>query len=221
MGSGASAAISVWGVNDCRLLRRIENAHADSADTGRALNSVAVTPDGHWILSAGRVTAQQTRPGPLVLARTITSTEIRLWDLETGAQIKDLHGREDFGLGYAALSRDGRRIAVGDFGMLRILDGATGRPERAISLPGFQGSRPVFSPDGMLVALAIDNTVGIFEVETGRRLHHEERAPGATSGLQHGRRPEIRSSRATVTARFASGMPRRENSSGTSCLYLP
>ena len=91
-------------------------------------------------------------------------TEIRLWDLETGERIKDLQGEEDHGRGYAALSRDGRHVAVGDFGVLRILDATTGRPERTISLPGRWGDRPAFSPDGTLVAMAIYNTVGLFEV---------------------------------------------------------
>jgi WD40 repeat protein len=68
-------------------------------------------------------------------------------------------------------------VAVGDYGALRILDVATGQPERIISLPGCFGDRPAFSPDGTLVAMAIQNTVGIFDVRTGRRLHHDERTP--------------------------------------------
>ena len=73
--------------------------------------------------------------------------------------------------------RDGRRVAVGDFSRLRILDAATGRAERTIELPGSWGRRPAFSPDGTLVAMPIDNTIGLFEVSTGRRLHHDESTP--------------------------------------------
>ena len=95
-------------------------------------------------------------------------SEIRLWDLETGERVKDLQGEEVHGRGYAALSRDGRHVAVGDFSVLRILDATTGQPEQTIALPGCWGDLPAFSPDGALVAMAIVNAVGIFDVGTGR-----------------------------------------------------
>jgi WD40 repeat protein len=109
-------------------------------------------------------------------------TELRLWDLETGERVKDVLGREEFGRGPAALSRDGRRMAFGDFGVLRILDVRAGRLERTITLPGCRVDQPAFSPDGTLVAMAIDNAIGIFEVSTGRRLHHDERTTAGYLG---------------------------------------
>jgi WD40 repeat protein len=141
------------------------------------LSTVAVTPDGRRILSGGQSTVPigqtKLKYGPSY----VTLTEIRLWDPETGERVKDLQGEKDHGLGYAALSRDGRHVAVGDSGVLRILDATTGTMERTISLPGCGGHQPTFSPDGTLVAMAIHNTIGLFEVATGRRLHHDERTP--------------------------------------------
>jgi WD40 repeat protein/beta-lactamase regulating signal transducer with metallopeptidase domain len=177
VGSGSSATISIWRIKDGQLVRRIEHAHGNSRGTSSSLSSVAVTPDGRRILSAGESTVPITQTKLKYGARNVTLTEIRFWDLETGERVKDLQGEEDIGRGYAALSRDGRHVAVGDFGLLRILDATTGRPERTISLPGCWGDRPAFSPDGTLVAMAIYNTIGIFEVGTGRRLHHDERTP--------------------------------------------
>ena len=107
-----------------------------------------MTPDGRRILSAGQSTVPITQTKLKYGPRNVTLTEIRLWDLETGERIKDLQGREDYGRGYAALSRDGRRVAVGDFGMLRILDAATGRPERTISLPVAGAIGPRSLPTG-------------------------------------------------------------------------
>ena len=104
-------------------------------------------------------------------------SEVRFWDIATGERIADYHGDEDYGFGYGALSRDGRRVAVADFSRLRILDAATGRTERTIELPGSWGRRPAFSPDGTLVAMPIANAIGLFEVSTGRRLHHDESTP--------------------------------------------
>ncbi len=85
--------------------------------------------------------------------------------------------RQEPGFGYADLSRDGRRIAVSDSNELRILDAPTGRLERTIDRAGSWGHPPVFSPDGTLVAMPDCNAVAIFEVATGRRLHHDPSTP--------------------------------------------
>jgi WD40 repeat protein len=68
-------------------------------------------------------------------------------------------------------------LAVADFSRLGILDAATGRPERTIDLPGAWGNQPAFSPDGTLVAEPIGNAIALFEVATGRRLHHDASTP--------------------------------------------
>ena len=109
--------------------------------------------------------------------KSVTMSEVRFWDIATGERVADYHGDEDYGFGYGALSGDGRRVAVGDFSLLRILDAATGLAERTIELPGSWCRRPAFSPDGTLVAMPIDNAIGLFEVSTGRRLHHDESTP--------------------------------------------
>ena len=110
-------------------------------------------------------------------ARNVTMSEVRLWDIDTGKRVAELARGEDEGLGQAALSPDGSRVALADCGMLRILDARTGKLERAIGVPGFLSGRVRFSPDGSLVALPVNNSVGLFDVKTGRRLHHEPQAP--------------------------------------------
>lgn len=177
VGSGSSATISVWRVKDGQQDRRIEAAFADPRAGSASLSVVAAMPDGRRVLAAGECTVPigQTKfkYGP----KNVSLTRIGLWDLATGERIRDLSGEETEGRGYAALSRDGRHVAVGDSDVLRILDAGTGRPERSISLPGRWGDRPAFSPDGTLVAMANYNTIALFEVATGRRLHHDAAAP--------------------------------------------
>ena len=136
-----------------------------------------MTPDGRLILSAGQSTVPITQTKLKFGPKNVTLTEVRLWDLETGKRVKDLQRADNPGRGYAALSRDGRLVAVGDFGLLRIIDATTGKTERTISLPGSWGHQPAFSPDGTVVAMAIQNGLGIFDVKTGLRLHHDERTP--------------------------------------------
>ncbi len=177
VGSSSSATISVWRIKDGSLERRIENAHGNSQAVNPSLASIAVTPDGRLILSAGQSTVPIAQTKLKFGPRNVTLTEVRLWDLETGKRVKVLQGEDNPGRGYAALSRDGRLVAVGDFGLLRILDTATARVEQTIELPGSWGHRPAFSPDGSIVAMPIQNGLGIFDVKTGRRLHHDERTP--------------------------------------------
>ncbi len=128
-------------------------------------------------MSIGQATkprAQATLPPGSINAMM---SEVRFWDIATGQKVADYHSDLDDGFGYGALSPDGRLVAVSDCTRLRIVDAATGRTERAIDLPGSPGDRPVFSPDGTLAALPMDNTIALFEVSTGRRLRHDASTP--------------------------------------------
>jgi WD40 repeat protein len=178
-GTSADAVIFVWRVRDGLLLSRIPGAHSEPLTESRnpRLNCVAVTPDGRRIMSVGQTTKLRQQTKLKFGATNVTMSEVRFWDIDTGERVADYHGDEDYGFGYGALSRDGRRIALGDFSRLRILDAATGAAERTIEVPGSRGSRPEFSPDGTLVAMPIDNAIGLFDVSTGRRLLHDPSTP--------------------------------------------
>ena len=141
------------------------------------MNFVAVTPDGRRIMSIGQTTKLLEETKLKYGSKNVTMSEVRFWDIETGERVADYRGDDDYGFGYGALSHDGRRAAVADFSRLRILDAATGHATQTIELPGSWGQRPAFSPDGTLVAMAIENAIGLFEVSTGRRLLHDESTP--------------------------------------------
>jgi WD40 repeat protein len=178
VGFARVAEISIWQVRDGQLLRRLKQTPGDTAEFANStLRSVSVTPDCRHIIAGGQhyvpIAQTKIRYG----ARNVEISEIRVWDLQSGTWVKDLNGEEDHGFGQVALSPDGKRIAVGDFSLLRILNAETGVEENKISLPGSWGSRPEFSPDNKLVAMSIGNTIGLFEVATGRRLHHSELTP--------------------------------------------
>ncbi len=178
VGSAASAEISIWRIQDGKQLRRITNAHGNpQGSMNPNLRSVAVTPDGRRVISSGQHTVPITETKLKYGPKNVTMTEIRAWDLESGERVKELNGDQDHGFGYASLSPDGRHIAVGDFSQLRIIDSETGRAEQTIPLPGRWGRRPVFSPDGDLVAMPIDNSIVIFEAGTGRQLHQSDEMP--------------------------------------------
>ncbi|MFI5456684.1 MAG: WD40 repeat domain-containing protein [Isosphaerales bacterium] len=178
-GSSYDATVFIWQIQDGRLLRTIPSAHGNpvTMHMNPSLNCAAVTPDGRRIMSVGQTTKPIEQTKLQYGSKNVTMSEVRFWDIATGQRVADYHGDEDFGFGFGALSRDGRRVAMADFSRLRILDAATGRAEQTIALPGSWGRRPAFSPDGTLVAMPIDNTIGLFEVSTGRRLHHDESTP--------------------------------------------
>ena len=178
---GSATTISVWRIEDGQLLRRIERAHGDRPGVRSArIDSLRVTPDGGFILSAGQCTLPPGNTGLTGLPKNVagvTLAEARLWDLESGRLVKDLSGTDHQGSGRADLSRDGRRIAVCDRDSVQILDAATGRVERRIPLPGPGGARPAFSPDGSRIAQVVDRAISLFDVTTGRLLNKDERMP--------------------------------------------
>jgi len=166
-GTSKDAVIFIWRTGDGELLRQIPGAHGKSA-SGRSMNPklscVAVTPDGRRIMSVGQTTKLLEETKLKYGSKNVTMSEIRFWDIETGERVADYHGEEDYGFGYAALSSDGRHVAMADFSQLSVLDASTGRSERTIALPGSWGQRPAFSPDGTLVAMPVNNAIALFIV---------------------------------------------------------
>lgn len=173
----AKGDVSVWNTRDASLVKRISQVQ-NARDGGRnpALNVVAVTPDGRRIMTAGQHTLPREQTKVPYGPKFVTISDVWLWDIETGRQLGRPGGNDGYGFGYASLSPDGKRIAIADFGLLRIVDADSGKSVRSISLPGAWGNPPQFSPDGALVALPIGTRVALFEVETGRRLLHDDEA---------------------------------------------
>jgi WD40 repeat protein len=170
-GTWSTAMISVWRLSDGELLRQIGPV------TASGLNAVSVSRDGRCVLSGGSRDVLSAETTIRTQAESVALTEIRLWDVETGERIRDFKEAEGPGFGDARLSPDGRTIAVAGFNELRLLDAATGRLERTIELPGSWGDPPAFSGNGALLAMPDENAVALFEVPTGRRLHHDPGRP--------------------------------------------
>jgi WD40 repeat protein len=160
-GGMSSTMISVWRVSD-----------------GRLLNEIGPTAGGYRTVPIG--VAEDPDPARAGIAPRPDSrrrTEIRLWDIETGERLRDLSDPEEIGFGDVALSPDGRRMAIVNFSGIRLVEIATLKPQWTIDLPGWWGRPVAFSSDGRLVALPEQNAVAIFEVATGRRLHHDDSTP--------------------------------------------
>ena len=154
------------------------------------LKSMAVTSDSRRIphgrvhkVPAGETNVQTDSPTVERNPRSGSGTS------RPASAFKTSTGLDEFGYGFGdvALSPDGQKMAVVNFAGLPCSTSGTGKPQWTTSLPGWWGRPIKFSSDGRLLALADQNAVAIFDVSTGRRLHHDGARPLARSAPRHGR----------------------------------
>jgi WD40 repeat protein len=133
-------------------LWRLCHANQRTLHHGGQVRSVAVSPDGTRLASAG-------------------FQAVVLWDLSTRRRLHTLPGHLPDAV---AFSPDGGRVAASTFnGTLTIWDARSGKVVSTLSKQAFSLSDETvaFSPDGRLLALAgTDHAVKVWEVATGRRV---------------------------------------------------
>jgi WD40 repeat protein len=143
-------------VNDERRLVKIIATPSENID------AIAVSPDGHEIVSAG------------------SDHMIYRWDDESGERIGEpLAGHTD-SVDAVAFSRDGRWIASGGADKtVRIWDAHAGAPVRVLTGHDDYVSSVAFNPDGSLLATAgRDGTIRLWNPATGERLSDPIRGHG-------------------------------------------
>jgi RNA polymerase sigma factor (sigma-70 family) len=118
-----------------------------------AVPSVAISPDGRLVLSAGR-----------------SESSPRLWDVATGKEVRRFVGH-GYWVWAVDFSPDGKRAVSGGVDGLRLWDVATGKELRRFTGHSRQVYRVAYGPDGKRVLSAgQDGTVRIWDVETGKQL---------------------------------------------------
>jgi WD40 repeat protein len=119
-----------------RLPRKIAAAPGGAlhGHNGRLVYSVAFSPDGKTLASAGQ------------------DCRICLWDLATRKKVAALEGHEDWIIS-AAFSPDGKTLASADGkGTIRLWDLPTRKERAALRVPGGSFNSVAFSPDRKLLA---------------------------------------------------------------------
>jgi serine/threonine-protein kinase len=159
--STGSGRVKVWNLGSGALEHDlVGHSHA---------NSVAFSPDGSVLASAGR-----WRSGP------VTGTGVVLWNPQTGAKVREIRAESNGSAQSVAFSPDGKLVAIGvlHFDVDRPNDAIT----TAISLaPVASGvvqwrstvrgsAKPVAFFDGAVIALGEGQSVRFLEAETGTTL---------------------------------------------------
>src|SRR5262245_9358850 len=128
---------------------RIGTARLRHAGSGPQVSSVAFSPDGKSLASAGR-------------------DSVCVWEAATGKQLLEV--KADYGPTAVAFSPDGKAIAVGLWdGGVRVLAAATGQQRVELKLRLNQVYAVAYSPDGKVLAAA-GNRVGLLDAATGKEL---------------------------------------------------
>jgi WD40 repeat protein len=149
--------------------RFIAAAHAKAVRIWNADTYQELTPlVGH----AGEVLAIALSPDGRRVATASKDQSIRVWDTETGRELRILKGKIWAWTRTVAFSPDGRRIVTGaeDFDP-RVYDTETG--EELLALKGHAApiTTVAFSPDGRRIASAgYDGMVKLWDAQTGREL---------------------------------------------------
>jgi WD40 repeat protein/serine/threonine protein kinase len=114
----------------------------------RSVNSIAYSPDGRWLASAG------------------SDRTVKIWDTQTGVEVATLLGHTHFVVG-VAFSPDGKRlVSASEDSTLRVWDTETQETVRILQGHSGKVNGVAYSPDGKRIASSSDDrTVKVWAAE--------------------------------------------------------
>jgi WD40 repeat protein len=147
--------IILWDIDTGREIRTFLSHKEES------VYSVTFSPDGRQILSAGFYRYND---------KNIIGT-IKLWDVNTGKEIKTLSGHTTV-VSSVAFSPDGRQVVSGSVDKtIKLWDVNTGKEIKTFSGHKSYVQSVAFSPDGrQVLSSSLDNTIKLWDVNTGREI---------------------------------------------------
>jgi WD40 repeat protein len=145
------------------------DGHRIAAYMGNFFSSMIVTVDTQM---GGELTRISSNSGDSVVyspdGQSILGDGV-LFDAGTGRQIRQFSSGK---VSAAAISRDGRRVAIGDDnGIIKIFNFATGRELLDIRGHTAPSNEISYSPDGNYIAAAFDTTILIWDTKRGQIIN--------------------------------------------------
>jgi WD40 repeat protein len=138
--------------------------------------------------AAGPVTARAFAPEGTTLAGAAMDKTIRLWDVVTGKEVGVLP-EQAHAVVALAFSSDGRTMASGDqHGVVTLWDRTTGEARATLGAAGdrvFMNEVLAFSSDGRTLVVAVDRSVQLWDMDTGRRVASLEGHQGKVKCLAY------------------------------------
>ncbi len=129
----------------------VQLGHTDTAVVG-SISSAVFSHDGKYLLSAG------------------SSGEIKLWEVETGREIKTLLGHS-YELTSLAFSHDDRYLLSGSVDKtIKLWDVSTGKEIRTFHGHMERVKSVAFSPDGKTAASLDSKEIKLWDIKTGREI---------------------------------------------------
>jgi WD40 repeat protein len=165
---GGSARARLWEIASGKQLQTYGGEHSPRAE------GLAISPDGRMLLTA--------------------DGEVHVYNLANGEHQRKLGGnRTDVGGERIAISPDGKTVALGGVGIVRVWDISSDKEVYNIPTHGGFSGGVAFSPDGKHFAWGgYGNVVRIWETASGKELHsnspqgqifHVGFGPGGTTAL--------------------------------------
>jgi WD40 repeat protein/serine/threonine protein kinase/tetratricopeptide (TPR) repeat protein len=145
----------------------------DVTRDGRKPPAPRLTLRGHQLPLLSAVVFRPDGRQLAAIARRGAECEVKVWDLTAGAEALPLEANRAGAFHEAAFSPDGRYLAAGEEGILKLWDTATGRLLQSIG--GHNGKLwgVAFSPDSrQLASAAADGTVHVWNVPRGEEVVH-------------------------------------------------
>jgi WD40 repeat protein/serine/threonine protein kinase/DNA-binding SARP family transcriptional activator len=151
-------SLMLWDLFNAAEVRRFEGHEG-------GINDVVFTPDGKKALSMGGSDTRFTVPG-------VDDNSLRLWDVETGEQLRVFEGHTDMGVAVDVSPDSSKALSVAYDGSIRLWDLESGAEIRRFEFPDdiWQVS---FFPDGKrALAATSEPSLLLWDLETGEIIRH-------------------------------------------------
>jgi WD40 repeat protein len=134
------------------------------------VNSVAVSPDGQWLASAGGADNS-------IIVGGLRTGRVR-WRARLSPGLD-----QTYAVGAVRFSPDGRLLAAAGYGNLSLWEADTGKRQRQLAAPAEDFAGIAFAPGGRVLAAACGSAVRLFEVTTGKEIAPDRVPYPAVSGV--------------------------------------